>query len=149
MIDIVRWVFFILIFFLAFACSLFVIFSFFSAFLQQEHTFMQSSTSTLNFSTTIINSSNGNCPDYFYQLLNQPIPTGQIDKSNNDNNNSNTNGNDLDSCQQSSNYDTLKTIGFYPAIHYFGQSFQSTLLTTFFSLFGVIAENGIPVNIRH
>ena len=143
MIDIARWFFFILIFFIAFACSLFFIFSSFSLLLQQQNTFIQPSGSTTNSPTTTTNTSNGNCPAYFYQLLKQSIPTVVV----NDIDKDNTNNDNLDFCQQTSNYDTLKSIGPYPAIHYFGQSFQSTLLTTFYTLFGVVADNNIPVNI--
>ena len=59
----------------------------------------------------------------------------------------NTNEDNNDFCQQTSNYATLTEIGHYPAIYYFGQSFQSTLLTTFFTLFAIIGENDIPVSI--
>lgn len=143
MIDIARWFFFILIFFIAFACSLFFIFSVFAVILQQENALMQPSTSTSNSPFTMTNSTNGNCPTYFYELLKESIPTMIGD----DNRKDTTNIADLDFCQQTSNYDTLKKIGPYPAIYYFGQSFQSTLLTTFFTLFGVVADNNIPVGI--
>ncbi|CAF0906842.1 unnamed protein product [Rotaria sordida] len=144
-IDIVKWISIIIIFFIAFNCSLYYIFSFFSIVLKQQNTLIKSSSSS-NSSISIIdkNSTIANyvqCPDYFYELLNQTIPLlNNIEDNNNNNNNIDTNN----FCQQSSNYDTLTQIGPYPAIYYFGESFNSTILTTFFTLFGVIGENGIP-----
>ncbi|CAF1047029.1 unnamed protein product [Rotaria sp. Silwood1] len=141
-IDIAKWIGIIIIFFIAFNCSLYFIFSFFSAVLEQQNTLVKSlynSSSSISIiaknSTTAIYPQ---CPDYFYQLLNQTISllNNTLDK----NNNIDTN----DFCQQSSNYNKLTKIGHYPAIYYFGESFKSTLLTTFFTLFGVIGENGIP-----
>jgi hypothetical protein len=149
-IDIARWIFIIAIFFIAFGCSLFFIFSFFSVVLQQQNALIQSSTSSINSSISIINQSstainNGNCPDYFYQLLNQTIPVivdaTEGDTTNNDNN--------QDAWERLPNYPTLKKVGHYPAIHYFGQSFGTTLLTIFFTLFNVIGELGVPVSIQN
>jgi hypothetical protein len=148
-IDIVKWIFIIIIFFIAFGCSLFFIFSFFSVALQQQNALTQTSALGINSSISIINKNstvinNGNCPDYFYQLLNQTVPV-IVDETNTDT----AGNNSLDVCQQSSDYSTLEEIGHYPAIHYFGQSFGATLLTTFFTLFNVIGEIGMPVSIQN
>ena len=89
--------------------------------------------------STIAN--NTKCPSYFYQLLNQTIPFimdyGSYSNHNEDKHNI---------CEQTSHYKLLKRIGPYPAIYYFGKSFQSTILTMFFTLFGVIGEDDVPVN---
>lgn len=148
-VNIVKWLALMIIFFTAFACSLFLIFSYFSALVQQQNTLMQLSTGTIDpaIATTnqsSVTSSNGNCPDYFYQLLNQSV-SAVVDATGDDS----TNASNLDVCQQLSYYSTLTELGSHPAIYYFGQSFQSTLLTTFFTLFGVIGENGIAVNLPH
>jgi hypothetical protein len=148
-IHIAKWIVMVLIYFISFACALFLIFSYFSVALQQNNQLAQSSyTTNSSVSNTIIYynltiSSTAKCPDYFYQLLNQTVslPT--------DNGNAGSNANtSTDFCQQTSNYDTLVTVGPYPAIYYFGQSFQSTVLTMFFTLFGVIGAQGVPVNIK-
>jgi len=148
MIDIARWISLIVIFFIAFACSLYLIFSYFALVLQQQNALIQSSTSSINSSISIIHQNstvlnNGNCPDYFYQLLNETIPVivddNGYDTTNNDNN--------LDACQRSPHYAKLQEVGHYPAIHYFGESFEATVLTTFFTLFNVIGELGMPVSI--
>jgi hypothetical protein len=99
----------------------------------------------INSSITVQNLTrldNANCPDYFYEILNQTIVLITVDNNENDNDN-------VDPtvfCQQSSNYGTYLIVGPYPAIYYFGQSIQATLLTTFFTLFGVIGD-GTPVSI--
>jgi len=98
-----------------------------------------SSTITIQNLTTLVNST---CPDYFYEILNQTITFITVD--NNQANIDNVNATAF--CQQSSNYGTYLIVGPYPAIYYFGQSFQSTLETTFFTLFGVIGD-GTPVSI--
>jgi hypothetical protein len=110
--------------------------------MSSSSTINNSSTSIINPNSTIIN--NGKCPDYFYELLNQSIvlPTDNGD-------NSNTNQNNSDFCQQAPDYSIRQKIGSYPAIYYFGQSFQSTLLTTFFTLFNVIGAIGRPVSIQN
>ncbi len=145
MIDISRWIIMIVIFFIAFSCSLYLLFSYFAVALQQQNTLTQSS-SIINSSISIIDQNStiinyATCPDYFYKVLNQSTPfiiyyqeTDNTDK----------NGNIF--CQQSPDYNTYKEIGPYPAIYYFGQSFQTTLLTTFFTLFNVIGEIGMPVS---
>ena len=150
MIDIAKWLVIILIFFVAFACALFLIFSYFAVVLEQQNALIQTlsnigsttPTSITQNSSTIAN--NPQCPDYFYQLLNQSIPI-LIDSG------ANNGGDNTDNqtfCEQSSQYTTLEEVGPYPGIHYFGQSFGSTLLTNFFTLFGVIGENGAPVSIQ-
>jgi hypothetical protein len=85
---------------------------------------------------------NAQCPDYFYELINQTISLVTSDGNDQTSTDDNT-----DFCSQTSNYDVLTRVGPYPAIYYFGQSFfSSTVLTTFFTLFGVIGENGVPVS---
>jgi len=164
MVDIARWIAMMIIFFIAFACSIFLIFSYFSVVLQQQNALSQSS-SVINSSILITNTNstiinNGKCPDDFYKLLNQSIPL--IINNNEDYysdyyddyyfydyDNNNDNGDTNYSCQQTSNYDLVKEIGPYPAIYYFGQSFGSTILTTFFTLFGVIGTIDTPVSIQN
>jgi hypothetical protein len=148
MIDIAKWILIILIFFISFACSLFLIFSYFSVVVQQQNTLLQASssissstsTSVMDYNSTTTN--NAKCPSYFYELLNQSIPLIAVSA---DDDNSDNSDNNTDFCQQSSNYDTYQKVGPYPAIHYFGRSFEATIVTTFFTLFGVIGE-GEPVS---
>ncbi|UJR27013.1 hypothetical protein I4U23_008318 [Adineta vaga] len=137
MIDISKWIFIIVIFFISFACALFSIFSYFAVNLQQQISLFQTSlnvNSSIEISNiTLFNQST--CSDYFYELLNGSIPfIMSIVEDTNDINNAN------DSCQQASTYQLYQNIETYPAINYFGQSFDSTLLTTFFTLFGVIGD---------
>ncbi|CAF2182186.1 unnamed protein product [Rotaria magnacalcarata] len=147
MVDISKWITIILIFFIAFSCSLFFIFSFYPIVLEQRAFIDASNT---NSSSTIISVIDGNitipdnakCSDYFYELLNQTIqlPNNTGDNSNSDNGSTGA----TDICQQSPDYDTLSKIGPYPAIYYFGQSFQITLLTTFFTLLLNVGQPGLP-----
>ncbi|CAF2859314.1 unnamed protein product [Rotaria sp. Silwood2] len=144
-IDIAKWIGLIIIFFIAFNCSLYFIFSFFSVVLEQKNTLIKSSYNS-NSSISILDQNStiayyAQCPDNFYQLLNQTILLlNNIGDYNNNKNNIDTN----EFCQQSSNYGTLTQVGPFPAIYYFGESFKSTILTTFFTLFGVIGNNGVP-----
>jgi predicted PurR-regulated permease PerM len=149
MVDIAKWIIIILIFFMSFACALFLIYSYFPIVLQQHNTLLQTlsninsstSTSTFDYNSTITN--NAQCPSYFYELLNQSMPSITDNGDVVDNSNDSAANNDF--CQQSSNYGTYQQVGSYPAIYYFGQSFQSTIITTFFTLFGVIGD-GTPVS---
>ena len=142
MIDISKWIFLITIFFATFACSLFFIYSSFAV-VADDHTILtggsSSGSSSANSTVPI------QCSDYFYQLLNQTQPVSTDTSDGSAVGNSYT-GNDT--CQQSSSYSTLVKIGPYPAVHYFGESFKSTLLTLFFTLFGVIGQNGMAVSDR-
>lgn len=52
---------------------------------------------------------------------------------------------DEDFCVNTPHYDKISEVGPYPAISYFGDRFSATILTTFFTLFGVIAEDDVPV----
>jgi hypothetical protein len=150
MVDISKWIVIIIIFFIAFACSLFLIFSYFAVVLEQQNiliqlaTAIESTTSTPIIQDNSTISNNPQCPDYFYELLNQSVPI-IID---NTDNSGDDNTDDNNTCAQSSQYTTIKRVGPYPGIYYFGQSFGSTMLTTFFTLFGVIGENGVPVSIH-
>ena len=149
-IDISKWIVIILIFFIAFACSLFLIFSYFSVSLQLHndlHLLKNQNPSELQINTIIKNDyllNNTKCPLIFYNLTDQKNSyflnyRGMI-LNNNDQNN-----NDNNTCSQVNNYNKIKKIGSYPAMYYFGRSFGSTILTTFFTLFGVIAEDDISV----
>ncbi len=145
-IDISKWIVIILIFFIAFACSLFLIFSYFAVSLQQHNALHQPLNITEpqlilitknNFSTI------NKCPTRFYELTaNQPISylMSKQNVSNNDDDDDNN------TCKKNEDYSKIKKIGKHPAISYFGRSFGATILTTFFTLFGVIAEDNIPVN---
>ncbi|UJR22097.1 hypothetical protein I4U23_025163 [Adineta vaga] len=144
-IDISKWIVIILIFFVAFACSLYFIFSPFAILFQGQH----NSTSTLDkldrstiylFQDDYTNISNtGRCPLSFDKMMGYTNETirysGYGEPDDSDDNNT---------CKKSSDYDKIKSVGSRPAIHYFGERFGSTILTTFFTLFGVIAEDGKP-----
>jgi predicted PurR-regulated permease PerM len=124
-IDISKWIVIILIFFIAFACSLFLIFSHFAVSSQQH-----------NVLNNLSNNSNIEYQDILSNLTNETnwnMIINQMD--------------DNDTCANTKDYNKIKHIGYHPAIHYFGRSFGSTILTTFFTLFGVIADDNLPVNI--
>ncbi|CAF4303111.1 unnamed protein product [Rotaria sp. Silwood2] len=81
---------------------------------------------------------NSRCSPY-YTLLKQSIPNityletlDNIDQAKNF------------FCKKIKGYEKIERIGRYPAIYYFGKSFGSTILTTFFTLFGIIAEDELP-----
>jgi hypothetical protein len=146
-VDLSKWIGIIAVFFLAFACSLFIIYSPFARALDQHDSFvaatsLNTSLSTMNssFNSSTTTNVSDRCPEYFYQLWNQSQPVLVVPNDNKDANNTDN------SCQQSSNYGTLTKIGSYPAVYYFGRSFESTLLTIFFTLFGVFGENGVAVS---
>ena len=142
--DILKWLVIILIFFFAFACSLFLIFSYFAVSLQHHYAVDETPTSPFfyrNISTSV--SSDARCPSKFFYLTNYSIvdlPTGpgsQISLNDEEN-----------FCMKTQNYDKIREVGSHPAISYFGQSFGATILTTFFTLFGVIAEDDVPVRFQ-
>ncbi|CAF1031114.1 unnamed protein product [Rotaria sordida] len=143
-IDISKWIVIILIFFIAFACSLFLIFSHFAMAFQQQESLYKLSNYTepkipymMKFNNLTVEKSFRCLP--YYELLNQTIPNiTSSDQSRNGNNDTD------ESCTCSDGCDKIKRIGAYPAIYYFGDRFGSTLLTTFFTLFGVIAEDDLP-----
>ncbi|CAF4122877.1 unnamed protein product, partial [Rotaria magnacalcarata] len=143
-IDISKWIVIILIFFVAFACSLFLIFSPFAVALKQ-HDILHTSSNTAASQIvsmmryeTVTMSTSVRCMPY-YKLINQSFPnvtaSDAPDAANLDENNS---------CKKSKQYDKIESVGPHPAIHYFGEKFGSTILTTFFTLFGDMAEDDIP-----
>ena len=147
-IDISKWLVIILIFFVAFACSLFLIFSYFAISVKQRHllakpspSFPAETTQSLYRNTSeVLNY--GRCPDTFYAMTNRTIPDSTSENANK--------GGSYDTtefCAKMSQQDQLKIrrVGFSPAVYYFGRSFGATTLTTFFTLFGVIAEDKIAV----
>ncbi|CAF1407181.1 unnamed protein product [Adineta steineri] len=158
LIDISKWIVIILIFFIAFACSLYLIFSFFAVAREQQiqlrnltslngHKSFILSSITNN---TIIIQNNSKCPQLFYDLmenLNETMYYIENDDSN-ETDNKNTcaceDDKNYETIKTSENYDKIKRVGPRPALYYFGDSFGSTILTTFFTLFGVIAEDGVP-----
>ena len=126
-IDISKWIVIIVIFFIAFACSLFLIFSYFAVALKQHdilHPPSNNPESQINTTTRYSNST----IDY------QKIVYG------------NPNGYNTCKPMPTEDYKKIQKIGPRPAIYYFGESFGSTILTTFFTLIGVIVEDRIPVN---
>ncbi|CAF0736439.1 unnamed protein product [Adineta ricciae] len=127
MIDISKWILIIVILFTSFACALYLIFSYFAVVLQQQNNLIQaiSNVTSSIILSNITSLSQAQCPQYFYELVNQSIPLIMVTVQNTDDDSSNGFCQDIDS---------------YPGISYFGQSFSSTLLTTFFSLFGVIGD---------
>ena len=145
--DIVKWIIIILIFFIAFACSLFLLFSPFAVSLKHQREFnLSSNLRHPQLITPIIDSNStsdrtARCPEIFYNLTDQSnwnsnkyLYTLEYDQTEND------------TCSASPELDKIRNIGPYPAVHYFGKSFVATILTTFFTLFGVIAEDNIPVD---
>ena len=140
--DIAKWLVIILIFFFAFACSLFLIFSYFAVSLQYrqvaDETPTLSSLFYRNLSTSV--PSDARCPPKFFHLTNYSVvdvPTGSgglfsVTEEEN-------------FCMRTEHYDKIKDVGPYPAVSYFGESFGATILTIFFTLFGVIAEDNVPV----
>lgn len=144
-IDISKWIAIITIFFVAFACTLFFIYGSFASVLEGHVALTggspSSSVPSLNSTANITASKQ--CSDYFFQLLNQtrPIITDTVVATSADNSNASS-----DACQQSPNYGSLVKVGPYPGVYYFGRSFRVTLLTIFFTLFGVIGQNGVPVS---
>ncbi|CAF2949966.1 unnamed protein product [Rotaria sp. Silwood2] len=144
-IDISKWIVIILIFFIAFACSLFLIFSNFAVALQQQEEILGKSlndvepkTSSITRYSNLSIETSSRCLPY-YAFLNQSFPNitylETLDNMDQDKN---------FSCKKTRGYDKIQRIGRYPAIYYFGKSFGSTILTTFFTLFGVIAEDELP-----
>lgn len=139
-IDISKWIVIILIFFIAFACSLFLIFSHFAVSLQQKDILSQPSLIIdipQNLMLKSDNITNKKCPLIFFNL------TTELDYYRNYYVESFDDTNDT--CKNEDCF-KMKRIGSYPAIYYFGRTFGSTILTTFFTLFGVIFEDNIPVN---
>lgn len=144
-IDISKWIIIILIFFVAFACSLYLIFSNFAVSSEQYSTIHGVSKTgipqilTLTSHENLTTEINERCTAY-YTLMNKSKPyitdMHYTIKTDSD---------DTDSCSKTKHYDKIEKIGPIPAIHYFGKNFGATILTTFFSLFGVIAEDDIPV----
>ncbi|CAF4051612.1 unnamed protein product [Adineta steineri] len=158
LIDISKWIVIILIFFIAFACSLYLIFSFFAV--AREQQIQLRNLTSLNGHKSVILSlitnntiriqNNSRCPERFYQLmenLNETMYYIENDDSN-ETDNKNTcaceDDKNYETIKTSENYDKIKRVGPRPALYYFGDSFGSTILTTFFTLFGVIAEDGVP-----
>lgn len=147
-IDISKWLVIILIFFVAFACSLFLIFSYFAISVKQRHLLAKPSPSLAIETTQSMyrNTSEvlnyGRCPDAFYAMTNRTLP----DSTSADANTAPADST-IEFCAKISQQDQLKIqrVGFSPAVYYFGRSFGATTLTTFFTLFGVIAEDKIAV----
>ena len=146
-VDISKWIVIIVIFFVAFACSLYFIFSPFAV-ISQSH---ESVTSLANMSESyssisLITNNTGfvadgnRCPNLFGDLMrNKTKPNRYIQELLSDD------GDLSQVCKKSEDYEKKIKVGGRPAIHYFGKTFGATVLTTFFTLFGVIAEDGIPV----
>ena len=137
-IDISKWIAFIVLFFMAFGCSLYFLYAPYSAILETHE-------ASIGISSSVVNSTDPNfaqCPDLFFALMNQTnVPS--IDDNSDTSNDDTTSTNDT--CQDDPSYSDLQRIGPYPAIFYFGQSFRATVLTAFFTLFGNIATGGVPV----
>ncbi|CAF1211680.1 unnamed protein product [Adineta ricciae] len=145
-IDISKWIVIIVIFFVAFACSLYFIFSSFAV-ISQSYENATSSANKIESHSSIplITNNTGSvanvnrCPPLFEDLMrNKTEPNRYIREIlNYDDDLSNV-------CKKSEDYNKKIKVGGRPAIHYFGKTFGATVLTTFFTLFGVIAEDGIP-----
>ena len=134
-VDISKWIGYIILFFIAFGCALYLLYSPYSAILDQHNDLsrIQLPVSGSSSNNNGNNQTMAQCPDLFYVLVNQSNIVMVIDNSANQDNS--YYGSNDDFCQQSPNYGTLQELGSYPALHYFGQSFRSTVLTTFFALF--------------
>ena len=147
--DISKWIVIILIFFIAFACSLFLIFSNFAVSLKYRDLLNPSlNTRQPRITAPIIddnstNKRNKRCPEIFYNWTDASdwnqnkyrYIFGSDDIENG-------------TCPVSEDLSKIKKIGPHPAVFYFGESFSTTILTTFFTLFGVIAEDNTLVNIE-
>ena len=145
--DILKWLIIILIFFIAFACSLFLIFSHFAVSLEYHRVLnISSNVREPRLISPLIDSNstsdrNPRCPLIFYNL------TDQLDWNRNKYRHIfQYDELDNDTCSTSPELKKIRKIGPYPAVYYFGRSFTATTLTTFFTLFGVIAEDNIPVD---
>ena len=140
--DIAKWLVIILIFFFAFACSLFLIFAHFAVSLQNQHAADETPTLSSFFYRNLSTSvpSDARCPAKFFHLTNYSVvdlPTGS---------GSLLGGTEEENfCMNTPEYGKIKDVGSHPAVHYFAESFGATILTTFFTLFGVIAEDNVPV----
>jgi hypothetical protein len=145
-VDISKWIVIILIFFIAFACSLYLIFSFYAVALEQQEQLKRlkdgvEQQSSLMLDNTTIKQMTMKCPDLFYSITNLSGPYSisyAVDKDTDDEKIS-------DYCKKTDDYEKIKNVGPRPAIHYFGKSFGATVLTTFFTLFGAGVQDGIPV----
>ena len=139
-IDISKWIVIIVIFFIAFACSLYLIFSFFAVAVKQQDALRLLKNGSEVANNTIITVRNMECPNTFYEwtqlnetdLAHNTIATVDGPRQ----------------CDKTEDFKKMKNVGSRPAIHYFGESFGATVLTIFFTLFGVIAEDGIPVRMK-
>ena len=148
MIDISKWLVIILIFFVAFACSLFLIFSYFAVSVQHRHLLAKSSAtvptdpSTSIFGNASTQVSFGRCPSAFFALTNRSFSDSSAGEAGNNGANAG-----VGFCAKIGKDDQLKIkrVGTSPGVYYFGRSFGATTLTTFFTLFGVIAEDRIAV----
>lgn len=144
-IDILKWIVIILIFFIAFACSLYLIFANFSASSEFKTILNGVSTPTndipkdnimYNENLTTISR---RCPPIFYNFSSRAEDYSNYYTQSRHQINNFCEKND-DTCLK------IQRIGPSPAIHYFGKSVGATIATTFFTLFGVIADDDIPVN---
>ena len=150
-VDLSKWIAFIILFFTAFACTLYFLYAPYNAILDSHETLTGIQSSTSNSSINQVNvtdSSFTQCPDLFFALINgtQMLPTNDDDITIDDNNDL-SNDNSTDGfCQNAPDYSDLQKIGPYPAVYYFGRSSRATILTAFFTLFGNIATGGVPVN---
>lgn len=147
--DIAKWATLACIFFIAFACSLFFFYSPYA--ISNDRRQDESQTKIFTqiwqiYNKTIVLSNSNNCPSIFYELIDRMLVTINLNNSTSNLLNSTLTNANKDFCSQTSNYEKLVEIGHFPAITYFGQSLQATTLTLFFTLFGVIGENNIPVS---
>ncbi len=140
-IDISKWIVIIVIFFIAFACSLYLIFSFFAVAVKQQDALKLLKNGPDVTNNTMIKVRNMECPNMFYEWT-------QLNESDLAENTIATVYEHVQ-CDKADDFKKMKSVGTRPAIHYFGESFGATVLTTFFTLFGVIAEDGIPVRMTN
>lgn len=148
-IDILKWIVIIIIFFLAFACSLYLIFAHFAISLEYQTNVQSNETQFLETNTNISSSSEGyfaRCPDVFFSIMGDQHEQAHENWYRPTTSDPLIEKNTLDQCP--SNVDDknlIQMIGSRPAIYYFGRSFISTILTTFFTLFGAGVNDNLPV----
>jgi hypothetical protein len=151
LIDISKWIIIIVIFFIAFACSLYLIFSYFAMALELHDSLnrlsndIESPISFLTRNDTFFIGNPSGCPRIFHNLMNNSVETIIYNEST-----LTTHKDYIDTCKNkhTEDYGKIVKVGPRPAIHYFGRTFGSTVLTTFFTLFGAIVENGISVRMK-
>ncbi|CAF1399284.1 unnamed protein product, partial [Didymodactylos carnosus] len=137
MADISKFIIIFAVFFIAFSFSLYLLFSYFYVTQQQQQNILNNINNS-EVGQVLENNSTAQCPTLFFTISNETLMNSNTDTDTEDVNIDNS------TCSQDENWDILEQVGPYPALYYFGKSIDASLLTTFFTLFGVIGENNVP-----